>query len=105
MIQLYNSYLLEIQLSDRYTRKLTTMNPQTDHDNIRRLWTVKDIVDEAVIKCQAVCQDNPTVSKTFVLDLMHLLADASSKASNMRWTDDDGMSFGTAFYIQAIKNL
>jgi hypothetical protein len=81
------------------------MNTPPDYDNIRRLWTVKSIVDEAVIKCQSVCQDNSTVSKTFVLDLMHILADASTKASNMRWTDDDGMNFGTAVYVQAIKNL
>ena len=81
------------------------MNTKPDYDNIRRLWAIKNIVDEAVIKCQTVCRDNPTVPKTFVLDLMHLLADASTKASNMRWTDDDGMNSGTAFYIQAIKNL
>ena len=74
-------------------------------DNIERLWAVKVIVEAANNKCQELCADTASVPAQSVLDIMHLVADATAKASHMRWTNADGLYHAVEIYVQAIKNI
>lgn len=74
-------------------------------DNIERLWAVKVIVEAANNKYQELCADTACVPSQSVLDIMQLVADATAKASHLRWTNADGLYHAVEIYVQAIKNI
>lgn len=78
---------------------------QEPFDNMHKVWTLKNIIAEATIKSQELSKKNDAESRQSMLELMTIVADATEKISNMRWTDSAGLINGTIIYLQAIKNL
>lgn len=78
---------------------------QENFDNIERLWSIKTIVEEAAKKCHELCHDRDTVSSQAVMDLMTILLDSTTKATDIQWTDANGLHNGVKIYLQSIKNL
>ena len=78
---------------------------QENFDNIERLWAIKTIVEEAAGKCYELCYNHDTVSSQTIMDLMTIILDSTTKASDIEWTDSTGLHHGVNIYVQSIKNL
>jgi hypothetical protein len=76
----------------------------TDTDRLR-IWAMKDIIDEALARCQVMAECYDTVETKTLVDFFSVMSDASTKLSHLRWCDDASISKGVVVYKQIIQNL
>jgi hypothetical protein len=69
-----------------------------DNNDYKR-WALEAIIASAHKKSQVLSEEQS------LRELIEIIADATQKLSNIRWTDHQGMYYGTKIYLQAIENL